>query len=58
MLSLADRVSTELGWNFPTPNLPPLSEHPAAERLEIDGKELEESLEDLREQVESVRSIF
>jgi putative nucleotidyltransferase with HDIG domain len=58
VVCLADRVATELGWNFPSPNLPPLSEHPAAERLEIDGMELQESLEDLREQVESVRSIF
>jgi putative nucleotidyltransferase with HDIG domain len=58
LVNLADHVATFLGWNFPRPHLPPLSESPVLEVLRIDPARLEHRLDEIKETVESIKALF
>jgi putative nucleotidyltransferase with HDIG domain len=58
VVNLADRLASEMGWNFPMGELPPLEEMESVMHLGIDPSVLAERLEEIKSQVEELRSVF
>ncbi|MBN1476065.1 HDOD domain-containing protein [Candidatus Sumerlaeota bacterium] len=58
LVNLADHVATYLGWNFPRPHLPPITESPVLGFLRVDPARLEQRLDEMREAVETIKALF